>query len=132
LLAEVPISESMDTRSFIWGNATYTSAIFYQFMFSAIPPDMALRAIWKSKYLPKLKVFVWLLLYFIDTGIWILVSHVRFAKTIFWNHGIIYSWENLRRGAACILAPCGCSFLYAPLLSEETCMNLHLTLMSSY
>jgi hypothetical protein len=31
-------------------------------MFALIPPDEALRAIWKSKALPKLKVFAWLLM----------------------------------------------------------------------
>jgi hypothetical protein len=41
---------------------TYKSAKFYKFMFSLIPPDHALRAIWKSRCLPKLRVFAWLLM----------------------------------------------------------------------
>jgi hypothetical protein len=62
LLAEVDISEnSVDTRSFVWGTDQYTSAKFYHFLFAAVPTDMAIRAIWKSKSLPKLKVFIWLL-----------------------------------------------------------------------
>jgi hypothetical protein len=51
-----------DTRIFPWGNNSYTSAKFYKFIFGAIPEDPALKAIWKSKCLPKLRVFAWLLL----------------------------------------------------------------------
>jgi hypothetical protein len=50
-----------DTRTFVWG-ASYTSAKFYKFMFAAVPCDAAITLIWKSKCLPKLKVFLWLLL----------------------------------------------------------------------
>jgi hypothetical protein len=54
------IQEGNDTRSFIWGN-TYTASKFYNFLFSSIPCDGALKEIWKSKCLPKLRVFAWLL-----------------------------------------------------------------------
>jgi hypothetical protein len=51
-----------DTWIFPRGNNSYTSAKFYKFIFGALPEDPALKAIWKSKCLPKLRVFAWLLL----------------------------------------------------------------------
>jgi hypothetical protein len=51
-----------DTRVFPWGNSTYTSAKFYNFIFAQAPTDHALPSIWKSKCLPKLRVFAWLLM----------------------------------------------------------------------
>jgi hypothetical protein len=50
-----------NTRVFPWGNS-YASAKFYKFSYGAIPVDQALQALWKSKCLPKLRVFGWLLL----------------------------------------------------------------------
>jgi hypothetical protein len=50
-----------DTRTFVWGNS-YTSAKYYNFIFSSLPIDEAINLIWKSKCLPKLKVFAWLLM----------------------------------------------------------------------
>jgi hypothetical protein len=61
LIADTNITGDLDTRRFIWGSTSYTSSRFYQYIFSAVPCDRALRAIWKSRCLPKLKVFVWLL-----------------------------------------------------------------------
>jgi hypothetical protein len=52
---------SHDSRSFVWGTSTYTSARFYKFIFEKFPEDKGLQAIWKSKCLPKLRVFAWLL-----------------------------------------------------------------------
>jgi hypothetical protein len=52
----------LDRRVFTWGNQDYTSAKYYKFVFEALPEDAALSAISKSKCLPKLKVFAWLLL----------------------------------------------------------------------
>jgi hypothetical protein len=52
----------LDVRSFPLGNQSYTLAKFYEFLFSALPEDPALSAIWKSKRMPKLRVFGWLLL----------------------------------------------------------------------
>jgi hypothetical protein len=49
-----------DQRSFCWGNK-YTPSHFYNFLFANLPCDAALNAIWKSRALPKLKVFAWLL-----------------------------------------------------------------------
>lgn len=43
------------------GGSTYTSAKFYKYIFEALPEDVVLKAIWKSKCLPKLRVFAWLL-----------------------------------------------------------------------
>jgi hypothetical protein len=56
------VPETIDTRRFPWGSSSYTSAKFYDFMFQALPSFPSLNAIWKSKCLPKLKVFAWLLL----------------------------------------------------------------------
>jgi hypothetical protein len=50
-----------DKRSFVWGSAAYTPARFYRFVFSSIPKEPAVCSIWKSKTMPKLKVFSWLL-----------------------------------------------------------------------
>jgi hypothetical protein len=60
---ELQIDTSLnDTRSFCWGNNQYTSAKFYRFIFQAIPEDASLKLIWKSRSLPKLRVFAWLLI----------------------------------------------------------------------
>jgi hypothetical protein len=56
------VSNTIDTRRFPWGSSAYTSAKFCKFMFQALPSIPSLNAIWKSKCLPKLKAFVWLLL----------------------------------------------------------------------
>jgi hypothetical protein len=56
------VSNTIDTRQFPWGSSAYTSAKICKFMFQALPSIPSLNAIWKSKCLPKLKVFVWLLL----------------------------------------------------------------------
>ena len=51
----------IDARSFVWG-PKYTSSAFYNFLFKQLPKEVAFNAIWKSRALPKLKVFVWLLM----------------------------------------------------------------------
>ena len=43
------------------GSSAYTSSKFYNFMFSHLTVDSSLQEIWKSKLIPKLKVFAWLL-----------------------------------------------------------------------
>jgi hypothetical protein len=61
LIENTPLQEQLiDTRSFVWGSA-YTPSKFYNFLFARLPTDEVLNAIWKSKALPKLKVFSWLL-----------------------------------------------------------------------
>jgi hypothetical protein len=61
LIGNTPIHAHLpDIRSFVWGN-TYTPSKFYNFLFARLPKDKVLNAIWKSKALPKLKVFAWLL-----------------------------------------------------------------------
>ena len=54
--------DQTDSRTFPWGSSKYTSAKFYWFMFAATPVDRGLQSIWKSKCLPKLRVFAWLLM----------------------------------------------------------------------
>ena len=51
-----------DRRSFVWGKSSYSSGCFYKYMFQCLPDDGVLMKIWKSKCLPKLKVFCWLLI----------------------------------------------------------------------
>jgi hypothetical protein len=50
-----------DARTFVWGNGNYTASKFYKFIFKGLPVIPALHSIWKSRALPKLKVFDWLL-----------------------------------------------------------------------
>jgi mannosylglycoprotein endo-beta-mannosidase len=50
-----------DGRCFCWGAANFTSAKYYKFIFDGLPDDNSLKSIWKSKCLPKLRVFAWLL-----------------------------------------------------------------------
>ena len=62
IFADHPLDvEEPDFKVFPWGNSLYTSAKFYKFLFSSLPCDDAMRAIWKSKLQPKLRVFAWLL-----------------------------------------------------------------------
>jgi hypothetical protein len=61
LIEATPITDHLtDTRTFTWGTK-YTPSKFYNFLFARLPRDEVLNAIWKSKALPKLKVFTWLL-----------------------------------------------------------------------
>jgi hypothetical protein len=52
----------VDQRVFVWGDK-YTPSSYYNFLFGQVPVDEALSAIWSSKALPKLKVFLWLLMH---------------------------------------------------------------------
>jgi hypothetical protein len=53
----------VDQRTFTWGTSIYTAAKYYNFVFSHLPNNLALDAIWKSQALPKLRVFAWLLMH---------------------------------------------------------------------
>jgi hypothetical protein len=55
------MSMATDRRVFVWGEK-YSPARYYRFLFEQVPKDAALNAIWSSKALPKLKVFMWLLM----------------------------------------------------------------------
>ena len=62
-MAEVHINPlEKDSRFFVWGSAKFTSAKYYNFVFGRFPQDSAMQSIWKSKSLPKLRVFDWLLI----------------------------------------------------------------------
>lgn len=62
LLLDTPANvEANDQRSFIWGSSKYSPSKFYNFLFEQLPTDAAFKALWKSRMLPKLKVFLWLL-----------------------------------------------------------------------
>ena len=50
-----------DIKQFVWGGTDYTAAKYYQFMFSRVSCEKGITMIWKTKCLPKLKVFLWLM-----------------------------------------------------------------------
>jgi hypothetical protein len=54
-------STTHDHRSFVWGSK-YSSARFYSFLFERVPKNEIMITIWSSKTLPKIKVFLWLLM----------------------------------------------------------------------
>jgi len=51
-----------DCWSFIWGYQKYTSNKYYQYQFSSLQPHRSIIWIWKTKCIPKIKFFAWLLL----------------------------------------------------------------------
>ena len=58
----VTLSIQPDTRTFTCGKGKYASSDFYKFMFQETPKDKVLKRFWKSKSVPKIKVFCWLLI----------------------------------------------------------------------
>jgi hypothetical protein len=64
ILADIQLADQQnDIRTFVWG-PKYTPSRYYKFLFARLPKDATLNEIWKSRALPKLKVFTWLL--FVD------------------------------------------------------------------
>jgi hypothetical protein len=55
------IPDNHDQRIFVWGEK-YTSARYYRFLFERVPKHDIMTVIWSSKTLPKIKVFLWLLM----------------------------------------------------------------------
>jgi hypothetical protein len=55
------VTDVHDTRSFVWGEK-YTSARYYRFLFERVPRNEIMISIWSSKTMPKIKVFLWLML----------------------------------------------------------------------
>jgi hypothetical protein len=64
LLNELPTpqQDDLDSWAFICGNVVYSSLKYYQFTFRNIQPENSILWIWKSKCMPKIKLFSWLLL----------------------------------------------------------------------
>lgn len=54
--------EGKDKWVFIWGQQEYASSRYYQYSFKFIRPHRTILWIWKTKCVPKIKVFAWLLL----------------------------------------------------------------------
>jgi hypothetical protein len=54
-------SEEHDQRRFVWGDK-YSPARYYRFLFEIVPKNEIMIDIWSSKTLPKIKVFLWLLM----------------------------------------------------------------------
>jgi hypothetical protein len=62
MASDIPlVPANHDQRSFVWGRK-YTSARYYHFLFERVPKHEIMVAIWSSKTLPKIKVFLWLLM----------------------------------------------------------------------
>jgi hypothetical protein len=80
------VARAVDKREFVWGRK-YFSSRFYRFMFEHLPKYAALNAIWKSKTLPKLNVFSWL----------IMVDRINTKDIMLRKH-----WQ-INSGSACIL-----------------------------
>jgi hypothetical protein len=60
-VAEVSVDTSLeDSWSFAWGSDSFSSKKYYNFCFWEIQPDATFTWIWKSKCVPKLKTFCWL------------------------------------------------------------------------
>ena len=51
-----------DESTFIWGNQRFSSSKYYQNHFANVAPHPAVIWIWKSKCIPKIKFFAWLVL----------------------------------------------------------------------
>jgi hypothetical protein len=63
-LQEQPLEEQNenDTWRFIWGQQYYSSSKFYQYQYKHLNPERSITWIWKSKWVPTIKFFTWLLL----------------------------------------------------------------------
>lgn len=62
-LGSLPHSQDQpDTWTYIWNNDRYSSSKFYQHHFATVIPPAPLLWIWKSKCMPRVKFFAWLLL----------------------------------------------------------------------
>ena len=57
-------TQAIDQWSFIWGNQTYTSSKLYNLSFVNVQVPDTHRWIWKSKYVPRIKLFASLM--FVD------------------------------------------------------------------
>jgi hypothetical protein len=55
------LSDQKDTWTFIWGSL-YSSEKYYKQHFKSLTPPRPMQWIWKSKCVPKIKFFAWLLL----------------------------------------------------------------------
>jgi hypothetical protein len=53
---------SNDGWTYIWGRQSFSSRRYYQFHFSSVSPPRTIPWLWKSKCMPKIKLFTWLLL----------------------------------------------------------------------
>jgi hypothetical protein len=58
-----PISHSsIDSWYLIWGQRRFLSSHFYRYQFRELRPSRAILDIWKTKCMPRIKLFAWLLL----------------------------------------------------------------------
>jgi hypothetical protein len=54
--------DGKDSWIYIWGQHRYSSSKYYHYHFRDIQPNLTILWIWKSKCIPKIKFFAWLLL----------------------------------------------------------------------
>ena len=55
-------NSSNDKWSYLWGSDQYSSSQYYKFCFRELVPHESFNWIWKSKSIPRIKFFCWLLL----------------------------------------------------------------------
>lgn len=53
---------SIDQWFFLWGNGVYSSKKFYELAFKHLEVHSVFKWLWKSKCIPRLKFFAWLIL----------------------------------------------------------------------
>jgi hypothetical protein len=58
--ASIVLSPAGDSWIYVWGSAFYTSRKYYQYCFREIVPHDAFKWIWKSKCIPRVKFFCWI------------------------------------------------------------------------
>jgi hypothetical protein len=51
---------TIDSWTYVWGSAFYTSRRYYKYCFREIVPHVAFKWIWKSKCIPRVKFFCWI------------------------------------------------------------------------
>jgi hypothetical protein len=76
-----------DQWKYSLNNGTYTSSSYYKFLFQGLPAETVFKWLWKSKSLPKLKVFAWLMI----------IDRINTKDMILRRH-----W-NLNSGSDCVL-----------------------------
>jgi hypothetical protein len=61
-LVQAFVSDEPDQRIFCWGNGMYTAAKLYKLAFLNVQTPAVFRMVWKSKVIPRVKFFAWLIL----------------------------------------------------------------------
>ena len=63
LISQIPYNENLkDGWVFHWGNGSYSSQKVYELAFEGLEVPRTIQWIWKSKCIPRIKFFAWLLM----------------------------------------------------------------------